>query len=313
MAGPPNELCTCRTRIWLSLAFTPRLVMASAVAVTLWSISWMSAASADGAGGSDGGNTISVGASSSASTGSTGASSGDGHEGVPGVSCALVALTPDVYATFDLQPGGPTPGSWFFLQCSNAPSATGVLQWVPAPTAGPTAPAAGVIERSERAAAVRAETSIVLPNPIIELNPPEFSIVNIPTWLSLNPVAWRTFTATATAGSVSARATATPVLVTWSMGDGRTVACKGPGQAFVAEGSANLPSSNCTYSYTKSSLGEPSPDGLPNDAAFTITATITWAVSWNAVGVQGGGSLPSLQTQSSIQRRVEQVESVVTG
>ena len=48
----------------------------------------------------------------------------------------------------------------------------------------------------------------------------------------------------------------------------------------------------------ETSAGQPSPDGNPNDAAFPITATVTWSVAW--AGPDGSaGALPSLTTEGT--------------
>ena len=71
---------------------------------------------------------------------------------------------------------------------------------------------------------------------------------------------------------------------------------------------------DCSYTYLKSSAGQPSAngDGDSNNGAFRVTATITWTVSWLATGVAGGGPLAPLYTSSTVPVRVEQVESVGT-
>ena len=68
-------------------------------------------------------------------------------------------------------------------------------------------------------------------------------------------------------------------------------------------------STTCSHTYATTSAGQPSPDGNPNDAAFPITATITWTVAW--AGPDGSaGALPSLTTQGATSLEVAQIESV---
>jgi hypothetical protein len=137
-------------------------------------------------------------------------------------------------------------------------------------------------------------------------------VVNIPTWLWIDPSIWRPFAASATAGAVTATAVATPSSVTWSMGDGGTVVCEGPGARYDTSKPASEQDTDCSYTYRQSSIGQPSPDGNPNDGAYPVTATITWAVSWTVTGASGGGALPYLRTSSTVPVRVEQVESIIT-
>jgi len=145
---------------------------------------------------------------------------------------------------------------------------------------------------------------------LIQVNPVEFSVVNLPTWLAIDPDMWHVNQATATIGGVTATALATPESVTWTMGDGGVVECQGPGTRFDPDLAAGLQSTSCSYTYTRSSDGEPGSDGDPNDGAFTVTATVTWKVTWTAVGTPGGGILPALHTATTKALRVEQVESV---
>jgi hypothetical protein len=213
-------------------------------------------------------------------------------------------------AGFDLAPGGPTAGEWFLVQCAGSPALEdGRAEWVPAATDSPTAPT-GTAIGSPGVAAAQAASSIVLPAPSMEINPAAFSVVNIATWLSIDPAVWHAYQASATADGVTATAVATPESVAWSMGDGGEVDCSGPGVAYDPAVADDAQSTSCSYTYEQSSEGQPSSDGDPNDGSFLVTATIDWKVTWTAVGAPGGGTLPPLQTTSRRALRVEQVESV---
>ena len=294
-----------------------RPVFVSVGVATVCALLWSSVAAAGSANGSDGGNHVTVGASGSSSAGPSPGAGAAGDGGGSGVACTLTSLTPDDYASFDLQPGGDTPGAWDFVSCGDSAEdpggSGGVLRWIPAPT-GPAATAVPAAPGTPAmVVAARAASSIDLPTPTIELNPVGFSVVNVATWLAVDRSLWRPWTASASAGGVTARAVATPTSVTWTMGDGHSVRCDTPGQVFDPDLPAGEQSSTCQYTYATSSAGLPSADGDPDDAAFTITATISWAVTWTAVGAAGGGTLPPLETRSSVSRRVEQVESVGVG
>jgi hypothetical protein len=163
-----------------------------------------------------------------------------------------------------------------------------------------------------QALAEQAAESITLPAPSISTNPASYSVVNLPTWLWVDPAAWHPLMASASAGGVTATAVAAPSTVTWSMGDGGTVVCSGPGTPYNINQPADDQQTNCSYTYRQSSLGQPSSDGDPNDGAFEVAATITWSVAWTATGAPGGGTLPGLKTSSTVPVRVEQVESIDT-
>ena len=70
-----------------------------------------------------------------------------------------------------------------------------------------------------------------IPAPEIRLNPPagQDQVVNVPTWMWIDPPAWAPVSATASAGAVTVTATATPTSVSWDMGNGDVVVCAGPG------------------------------------------------------------------------------------
>ena len=73
---------------------------------------------------------------------------------------------------------------------------------------------------------------MTLPDPVIGLDPAGTSVVGLSTWLWVDPSIWSVRSVTASAGSVSATAVASPVGVTWTTGDGAVVTCGGPGVAY---------------------------------------------------------------------------------
>jgi hypothetical protein len=67
----------------------------------------------------------------------------------------------------------------------------------------------------------------------------------------------------------------------------------------------------CSHTYLVSSVGQPSPDGNPNDAAFPIAATITWNVTWQGPG-GSTGQLANITAKGTSTLKVQQIESVNT-
>jgi hypothetical protein len=267
--------------------------------------------SGQGSTAGDAGHGVSVGVTTTAtSPGTSGATTPGRGGGVSGPVCTYTPVTLSASGGFGLPAGGPTPGWWYIVQCAG-PSAPGEqVVWVPTNPGTPAAPAG--VEVSPSVVAAEAAASIVLPSPVIQLNPAAFSVVNFATWLSVGAGAWHPFQATAAVGGVTATATAIPESVEWTMGDGGSIDCAGPGTPYNPAVQADLQSTACSYAYTRSSDGEPSTDGNPDDGAFNVTATVTWKVTWTTVGVAGGGTLPPLETSATIPVRVEQVESVGT-
>ena len=263
--------------------------------------------------GTDGpGGTVSVGASDGGSSpgGPAGEAGGGGGGATSGGSewvCVSTSLVLNDEGGF--APGGPTPGGWYSVTCIDdvTGASTTRTEWVP-DQAVATAPAV-----DPRQVALQAENSLDLPMPSLLFNPSGPSVVNLPTWLWIEPSVWHQYSVTASAGTVSATALATPESVTWQMGDGDVVVCIGPGEPFEVGLPVAAQHTACSFTYRISSLGQPSPDSNPNDAAYTVRATITWNVSWTAQGAPGQGTLPPLATSAESSLRVVQVESVNSG
>ncbi len=282
-------------------------MLASGVTGLVTVVLVVSPASAATTGSSDGNGTVTVGVGDGGSVpGSPGTTSGggSGSSGTGGWSCTSTSLVLNDEGGF--APGGPTPGGWYSVTCIDAVSGASTTQteWI-----ADQAPV-GVPVVDPRAVALQAERSLTLPSPTLHFNPTAFSVVNLPTWLWIDPSLWHTYSVTATVGTVSATAVAQPTSVTWSMGDGGLVSCNGPGQAFVVSRPAQSQDTDCQYSYRHSSAGQPTGTGGPDTAAYPVRATISWSVSWSAVGTGGQGMLPPLDTSAATSVRVVQVESV---
>jgi len=184
--------------------------------------------------------------------------------------------TADPQAQKTLGAGGPTPGQWIIPMCMGP----GVIDpmppfWV----SGARQPAAAVtVQIAPIVVAEQAAKTLGLSSPVIEMAPPDGAsqLVRVATWLWVNPAAWQPVSASATAGAVTTTATATPTKVVWSMGDGSTVTCDGPGTPY--DPSAPNASSSCSYMWATA-------------GTYTVTATTDWSVTWSAAGAAGGGTL----------------------
>src|SRR3546814_11679817 len=62
------------------------------------------------------------------------------------------------------------------------------------------------------------------------------------------------------------------------------VVCQGPGTPYDASRPASEQTTDCSYTYGRSSASEP-------DGAYLVTATVRWNVTWTIVGAPGGGDL----------------------
>ncbi|MFJ7905076.1 hypothetical protein ACIQ6V_32115 [Streptomyces sp. NPDC096198] len=87
--------------------------------------------------------------------------------------------------------------------------------------------------------------------------------------------------------------------IVWSMGDGASVTCNGPGTPYTSsEGMAQSP--DCGHVYAKTSAGA-------QNSKFPVTATSTWTINW-----QGGGQAGQLTEvrQTNVQVAVGEVQVV---
>jgi hypothetical protein len=200
----------------------------------------------------------------------------------------LAGELPDASAA---TPVAPTEGQYVALVCFDD---AGQITHTDALFFTPADPLAG-IGAAYRAMEIARE-QIVLLDPQIATSPPAttFQLVGLPTYLTVGP-AWATATQTATVGPVSSTVTATPTQVTWDPGDGSgTITCPTGGSTTTAA---------CTHTYVHSSSGQPA-------GTCTLTATITWDVSWTSTTGEGGELGPVTRT-ASIPLTVQQAQAVI--
>lgn len=165
--------------------------------------------------------------------------------------------------------------------------------------------------------AQRAASTLHPPTMDLETNggPSHTTYVGIPTWLWLDGRKWRAVASPpATVAGESVTATATPTSVSWSMGDGHSTTCDGPGAPFSAADPNHPP---CGYTYRVDSSRQPQTGTSTNDRYFTVRGTVTWSITWQCVGAacdEDSGTLPDLSINTNPQPlRVFQVETVTTG
>lgn len=193
------------------------------------------------------------------------------------------------------QPDG--EGGWYLKVCYNDDGTTTAGLGGPVWIAGaPPVVSPEVLARQARA-------KLRLPEVVITLNPPGDQLVNLPVWLALDPSSWKPQSATASAGAVSVTATARPVKVVWSMGDGSRHTCEGPGTAWTRGTDPRASSPDCGHVYRHSSAGTGS-------GSYTVSATVTWEVTWAGAGQTG--TVPGLETTGQVQTRVQESQTVIS-
>jgi hypothetical protein len=184
-----------------------------------------------------------------------------------------------------------TNGSWQWKECTDAAGNISMSSvWIP--RANPVVLAQQAISAQS------------LPLPQIATSPSSGAgaIVNLPTWLWIDSAQWSTVTATAAVDGFSVTATASPTAVTWSMGDGKSVTCNGPGTAYNPGLPDSAQRTTCSYSYAKSSASQ------PNDR-YTITASVQWQTTWQASDGTSG-QLDTISRSSVTDLTVREIQAV---
>ena len=210
----------------------------------------------------------------------------------------------DLQATLDIK-AGPGEGGWYEYVCPGLRGTGGGVRWVPGPPPGPSRVDPAVLAR-------QAVSRLDLPSPRLGMSPAATQMVTVPTWLWIDTPSWQPRTATAQAPGVSVTATARPSRVAWTLGDGTTVTCAGPGTAWTPGTDPAASSPTCGHTYRRSSAGMPG-------GTFPVTATLSWTVSWTVTSSDGGpgdrtpgGTVPDLSTTSTTAVHVADMPTVVS-
>lgn len=216
-------------------------------------------------------------------------------------------------------PGGPgaaagagqTPVAPPVLVGAGCPAVPAVNPAVPCAAAVPGVPAGPVVTPAQVGA--MAAASLKLPSPKARRSPDDrlpdgraTTYVRLQTWFYVPVAQWKPLTVSATAGGVTATATATPTVLAFDPGDGSAaVSCAGPGRAWVFGQDKNfdVAPGGCSYAYLRSSYGYPG-------GMVTARYSITWSIRWTGAG-GAGGVLPDVVTTSTSVFAVAEAQAVV--
>ncbi|WP_307843532.1 hypothetical protein [Streptomyces sp. B15] len=163
------------------------------------------------------------------------------------------------------------------------------------------------VERKVSAGEVAQEAveRLRLPRPVIRTSPDaDFTqVVHVPTWMWVQASSWESVSETASVDGVTVTATARPRKAVWSMGDGASVVCHGPGTPYSARFGAESSSPDCGHTYRRASLSEP-------DGKYRVKVRVTWDVSWHGAGESG--VVPGMAMSAERSLSVDEVQAVVT-
>jgi hypothetical protein len=166
-----------------------------------------------------------------------------------------------------------------------------------------TEPAAAAVD--PEVLAQQAVDKMLLKGPDIDINPHPGGrgLVGMPVWMAADPspTTWGPNTASASAGAVTVTATAKVVQVVWSMGDGTSVTCRGPGSVYKASYGLRK-SPTCGHVYAE-------PSSTQSGGLYRVTATATWDIDWQVVGGGESGDLTEVRT-SAVALTIAQSQAV---
>lgn len=131
----------------------------------------------------------------------------------------------------------------------------------------------------------------------------QVGLVNMPVWMWVTKTenTWGPIVRSASVPGLSVTATARVKAINWSMGDGKTVRCEGPGTPYTkAAGVQSSPT--CGHRYTKAS------HKLPN-CKYPVTAVAQWDITWQST--LGDGGQIAMPQQATTQVRVGEAVPVL--
>jgi hypothetical protein len=166
--------------------------------------------------------------------------------------------------------------------------------------------------------ALRALSEMRLPAPLPGMSPSleEGTYAQLATFFYLEE--WAPMSNSASAGSVTATATAIPVSQTWEITDtydgtaSVSITCDGPGAPFDESRpyAAQVPP-ECGWTPRHSSAGQSQRGGSRGEPCFPTTVSLSWDVSWTSnIGV--GGDLGVATTSTEVCLVVAELQAVVT-
>ncbi len=214
--------------------------------------------------------------------------------------CYYQRLQPQPPAADPAWEGHYPDGVIYQATCPGTPGTGGGWTWRPTAPAGFGGGPGAVAQLASEAIA-----RLSLRGPDIGLAPDQSKtgLVGLPVWMwtTVGPSTWGPASATASLPGLSVTATARATRIDWSMGDGQTVTCNGPGTPYRRT-SGQTHSPTCGYVYDQSSAGQPGD-------RYTVTATTTWQINWAGNG-QSGSSTQS--RTSSTRVRIGELQVLVS-
>lgn len=163
-------------------------------------------------------------------------------------------------------------------------------------------PEGGGVDPRDLAATARQSVSISDPPIATSPDADRETYAQVTTWLWVENSWWTTYSATASAGRVSATVTAMPTTGVWTTGDGGNESCDGPG--VVWQRGREDSETYCSHVYRRSSEGQP-------DGQYELEVTVAFDVTWTS-NAGPGGTLEGLARTSNRNIRVSEIQAIET-
>lgn len=142
-----------------------------------------------------------------------------------------------------------------------------------------------------------------IPIPAVRTAPPrrKGGLVGLPQWFWVTN--WRPLSGRVAARDVWVEVTARPQSMTIDAGPGKPVVrCAGPGTPYDKSRPAASQRTDCSYTFTRSSLHEPG-------QAYRVRVSVLWGGTWR--GSDGsGGALPPLSRSTTFRLRVAEAQAL---
>jgi hypothetical protein len=221
----------------------------------------------------------------------------DGGSGI--VHCQYSDANPTV-GTGSTEVFNPVPGQQYFLVCTDG---SGQVVFADFVVFNPAAPAP--IDGATLARQARKTLPLFFPG--VQTSPPydREQLVHLRTWLWVGADSWQSRSATASVPGLAVTVTASPERIDWSMGDGATETCSGPGVAYDASKPDGAQSTYCSHTFDRASAGEP-------DGVYRARATMWWQVTWTATD-GSSGALPEVFRFTDFTLRVGELQALREG
>jgi hypothetical protein len=153
--------------------------------------------------------------------------------------------------------------------------------------------------------AYRAIATMQLAPPLVQSAPApgQIGLVNMPVWLWVTKTAstWGPIVRSASVPGLTVTATAQVKAVNWTLGDGSTIRCEGPGTPYT-ETMGVKDSPDCGHRYKETSRE------LPN-CKYPVTATAQWDITWEST--LGDTGQISMTQQAATQLRIGEAVPVL--